>query len=158
MSNVSYARPLPRDPRPHRKVRSALRNALVWGTAATAIDLFMWLVARIFGVPFTIWPDANSDQGVELSALVILCSALLAALLAGLAVAVLGRFVRRLSRWIVIGGVVVTLASLTAPWGQPDSVLLSTKIVLTLMHLVVGGLVTYGLAKGSWADDRAVAF
>ena len=54
------------------------------------------------------------------------------------------------------GGVVFTAASLTGPWQQPEAVFTSTRVALTIMHIVTGSLVTFGLARGIWADDRAV--
>ena len=57
-------------------------------------------------------------------------------------------------RWVIVGGVVFTAASLTGPWQQPEAVFTSTRVALTIMHIVTGSLVTFGLARGIWADDR----
>ena len=153
---MSFPRPLPRDPRPHRRIWASVRTALVWGIAAGAISLVAWLFARAIGIPMVVWPDGEGTEKISLSALIVLATVLLASLLAGLAVGILGKLVRRLVRWVIIGGSIATIASLTAPWRQPPEVPVSTRVVLTFIHLVVGVLVTYGLARGSWSDDRNV--
>jgi hypothetical protein len=154
MSGVR-ARPLPRDPRPHRRLRSSVRAALVWAVAASAINVVLWLLARIFGVPFqTVPPDAT--EALPIGPLIIIGATLFAALLAGIAAGVVGKLVKKAVRWIVVGGTIVTVSSLSGPWGQPAEVPTATRVTLTLMHVAVGALVTFGLSRGMWTDDRAV--
>ncbi|MEI6622497.1 MAG: DUF6069 family protein, partial [Actinomycetes bacterium] len=152
---VSYSAPLPRDPRPHRRILASVRSALVWAVAAAAVNLVLWLFMSVAGIPTQTWPAAGADA-VDLGPLAIVGATLFAGLVAGLGAGLLGKIVRRVARWIVIAGVVVTAASLSAPWGQPEAVPTSTRVVLTLMHLVTGGLVIFGLTRGVWADDRSV--
>ncbi|MEI8082416.1 MAG: DUF6069 family protein [Actinomycetes bacterium] len=152
---MSYSAPLPRDPRPHRRILASVRSALVWAVAAAAINLVLWLFMAVAGIPRATWPGGGVGE-VELGPLAIVGATLFAGLVAGVAAGVIGKLVRRVARWIVIAGVVLTLASLTAPWGQPEQVPTSTRVVLTLMHLVTGALVIFGLTRGVWADDRSV--
>lgn len=151
------ANPLPRDPRPHRRIRASVRAGLVWGITATAVNIFIWLIARAFSVPMLVWSDPQGvGQLIEVGPLVIVGATLLASLLAGLAIGVFARYVRRAVRWIIAIGALVLVASLTGPWQQPDAVPTSTRVVLTFMHVVTALLVTFGLSRGIWGDDRAV--
>lgn len=152
------ARPTPRDPRPHRRVLASVRAGLVWGVAAAAVSLVMWLGMKITGVPVLIYPgQSQAADATSLGPLSIIGATLFAALVAGIAAGILGKLVRSAARWIVFAGAVLTLASLTAPWSQPSMVPVSTRVALTVMHLAAGFLVTYGLARGMSVDDRAVA-
>lgn len=151
------ANPLPRDPRPHRRIRASVRAGLVWGVAAAAVNIFLWLIARAFSVPTQVWSDRQGlGQLIDIGPLIIVGATLLASLLAGLAAGILARYVRQAVRWIIASGLFVLVASLTGPWQQPDSVPTSTSVVLTVMHVVTALLVTFGLSRGIWDDDRAV--
>lgn len=152
---MSYTSPPPRDPRPHRKILASVRAALVWAIAATAINLVLWLFMQIAGIATLTWPGDGTIE-VDLGPLAIVGATLFSALVAGVSAGILGRIVRRVVRWIVVFGVIITFASLTAPWSSPDQVLTSTRVLLTLMHLTTGTLVTFGIARGIWTDDRAV--
>ncbi len=153
---MSFPQPLPRDARPHRRIRSSVRAGLVWAVVAAATNIGVWLVATALGIDFTVWPQGADSPSTKAGPLAIAGATLLAGLLASLAVGVMGKLVRKAVRWVIIGGTIVTIASLTGPWDQPDAVLTSTRITLTIMHLVTGALVTFGLARGMWTDDRAV--
>jgi hypothetical protein len=153
---MSFPQPLPRDARPHRRVRVSIRAGLVWAVVAAAVNVVIWLVATAIGIDFTVWPQGESQPQTNAGPLAIAGATLLAGLLASIAAGVLGKLVRKAVRWIILGGVILTIASLTAPWEQPGSVLTSTQIALTLMHIATGGFVTFGLARGMWTDDRAV--
>ncbi len=153
-SGRSVARPLPRDPRPVRRVRSSVRSGLVWGVVAAACNIILIFVSGLLGVPFLVWPSPNGES-VVLGPLSVIGATLFAALLAGLLAGLLAKQVRRAGQWILIAGVVVTIASLSAPLGQPTDIPASTKVVLTIVHLVTGALVTFGLVAGLRTDDRA---
>lgn len=151
--SVTAPRPRPRDPRPLRRIRTSARTALVWGVPAAAFTVVFVGLGRLFGMPVEVYlaPDA---QPVALGPLILIAATLFAALLAGVAVGVLGRLLRKPVPWILAGGVVVTLASLSAPLGQPDQIGAVTKAVLCVCHVVTGLLVTVGLTRGMIADDR----
>lgn len=153
---VTLIGPLPRDPRPHRLLRSSVRAGGVWALVATAFSLLVWLIASAFGVSFLVWPDGTGGEPVGVGALAIVGTTLLSGLLAGLVTGLLAKVVRQVVRWVVVGGVVLTAASITGPLEQPSEVGTSTRVCLIIMHLVTGALVTFGLARGIWTDDRAV--
>lgn len=153
---MTFAQPLPRDARPHRRIRNSVRAGLVWALAASGVNLALWLFASLIGIDFLVWPQGASEPPAGVGPLSIVGATMISGLLAGIATGIVGKIAKHAVRWIVIGGVVLTVASLTAPWQQPEAVLVSTRVVLTLMHLATGALVTFGLARGIWTDDRAV--
>ncbi len=153
---MSLPSPLPRDARPHRRIRSSVRAGLVWAIAASGINLAIWLLASAIGIEFLLWPSGASEPPAEVGPLAIVGANVVAGFAAGLATGLLAKVVKRVVRWVIIGGVIFTGASLVAPWEQPEGVLVSTQVALTLMHLVTGSVVTFGLARGIWTDDRAV--
>lgn len=153
---MSLPSPLPRDARPHRRVRSSVRAGLVWSIAAAAINLAVWLFSSAIGIEFLVWPQGAAEPAAGVGPLAIVGACVFAGLLAGAATGLLSKVVRHAVRWVIIAGVILTAASLVGPWEQPDAVLTSTRIALTVMHLTTGALVTFGLARGIWTDDRAV--
>ena len=153
---MTFSQPLPRDARPHRRVRNSVRAGLVWSMAAAGINLAVWLLASAIGIDFLVWPQGASQPPAGVGPLAIVGATLLAGLAAGVVVGLLGKVVKHAVRWVIVGGVVFTAASLTGPWQQPEAVFTSTRVALTIMHIVTGSLVTFGLARGIWADDRAV--
>ena len=153
---MTFSQPLPRDARPHRRVRSSVRAGLVWSMAAAGVNLGVWLVASAIGINFLVWPQGQSEPAAGVGPLAIVGATLFAGLVTGIAVGLLGKVVKHAVRWVIIFGVVLTVASLSAPWQQPEQVFTSTRIALTIMHVTTGALVTFGLARGIWTDDRAV--
>lgn len=145
--------PRPRDPRPLRRIRTAVRTALVWGVASAAFTVVVVGLARLVGMSAAFYVTAEGDPTM-LEPLVLVAATLFAAAVAGLAVGLLGRLARKPVPWILAGGLIVTIASLSAPLGQPDQVSVATKVVLCVCQLVTGLLVTYGLVRGQIADDR----
>jgi len=133
-----------------------MRAGLVWAVVAAAANIGIWLVATAIGIDFTVWPQGIDEPSTKAGPLAIAGATLLAGLIASVSVGLLGKLVRKAVRWIIIAGMIITAASLSGPWEQPDAVLTSTRVALTLMHLVTGALVTFGLARGMWTDDRAV--
>ncbi len=124
--------------------------------AAAGVNLAVWLVASAIGINFLVWPQGQSEPAAGVGPLAIVGATLFAGLVAGIAVGLLGKVVKHAVRWVIIFGVVLTVASLSAPWQQPEQVFTSTRIALTIMHVTTGALVTFGLARGIWTDDRAV--
>ena len=153
---MSLPSPLPRDARPHRRIRSSVRAGLVWSVLAAGINLGIWLISSAIGIDFLVWPQGSAEPAAGIGPLSIVGACVVAGLLAGIVTGLFAKIVKHAVRWVIVGGVVLTAASLTAPWGQPDGVLVSTRVALTLMHLVTGCLVTFGLSRGIWTDDRAV--
>ncbi len=123
---------------------------------ASATNLVLWLAAMLLGIPLATWPTQGSSDAVPLGPLIIIGATLFASVLAGLLVGIMGKLVKKLVRWVIVGGLIVTAASLSAPWDQPHEVPTSTRVILTLMHLATGALVVFGLSRGVWTDDRSV--
>lgn len=153
---MALPQPLPRDSRPHRRIRSSVRAGVVWAVLASAINLLIWVVATALSVPFLVWPGSQTSEPVALGPLAILGATLFAGLVAGLAVGLAAKVIQKVVRWVVVCGALLTIASLSAPMNQPPDVLTSTRAVLIAMHIVTGIAVTLGLARGIWTDDRAV--
>lgn len=151
------AAPPPRDPRPHRRVRASVRAGLVWTVAAAGLNVVVWLIASASGAEFVVWPQPDVPDPVAIGPLVIVAATVFAGLVSGLVAGVLGKGIRSAPLWIVILGVLATLASLTAPLTQPDQLAGTARAALVLMHLITGCLVTFGLARGMWVDDRAIS-
>lgn len=154
MVTVNHVGPRPRDPRPLRQVRHSLRNGLVWGVASAAFTVALTGLAGLVGVPMEVQPTVGAGS-VTLGPLALIGATLFAAVLAGLAVGAAGRLIRRPVPWIVAGGVVITLASLSAPLNPADPMPASTRVILVICHGVTGAFVTYGLARGLVSDDRS---
>lgn len=125
----------------------------MWGVAGAAFTVALVGLARLVGMPAVVYLAPDGEPTV-LGPLVLIGATLFAAVVAGLAVGVLGRLVRKPVPWIVVAGVIVTIASLSAPLGQPEHVGSATKVVLCICQIVTGVLVTYGLARGQISDDR----
>lgn len=151
------AAPPPRDPRPHRRVRASVRAGLVWAVAASGANVLVWLIASAFGVEFVVWPQPDVPDPVAVGPLVIVAATVFAGLVSGLVAGLFGKLVRPAPQWIVGLGIIVTLTSLAAPFTQPDQLAGSARWTLALMHLVTGCLVTFGLARGMWVDDRSIS-
>lgn len=130
-----------------------MRTALVWGVASAAFTVVVVGLARLVGMPAKVYLAPEGGPTV-LGPLVLVGATLFAATAAGLAVGVLGRLARKPVPWILAGGLIVTIASWSAPLGQPGQVNTATKVVLCACQLVTGLLVTYGLVRGQIADDR----
>ncbi len=150
----SVARPLPRDPRPLRRIRSSVRAGFVWGVAAAACNVLLVSVAGLLGVPFHVWPTPQG-QPVDLGPLSIVAATLVAAVLAGLLTGLAAKQLRRVARWTLLAGILVTAASLSGPLGQPPEVPTATQVILAIVNLITGTLVTLGLVRGLMNDDRA---
>lgn len=153
---MSLPAPLPRDARPHRRIRSSLRAGMVWGVAACGVNLIVWLIASIAGVDFQVWPQGADQPSIDVGPLTIVGATLFAALVAGIAAGILGKLIKKVVRWIIILGLLFTATSLAAPWGQPEQVPTSTRVVLTILHLIASAALIFGLAQTTWTDDRSV--
>lgn len=154
----SSVRPLPRDPRPHRKVRASIRAGLVWAVAAAAINCLLWFLAVVAQVEFQVWTNGGAESGtyVAIGPIGIIGACLLSGLIAGLITGIAARYIKRVVPWIIIVGMIMTVASLSAPLSQPDSVHASTRMILIIMHLVAGFMIIFGLVKSVSVDDTKV--
>lgn len=155
---MSLASPLPRDARPHRRISASLKAGLIWSVVASGVNVLIWLVASAAGVNFTAWPQGPDQPSVDIGPLSIVGATVFAGVVASIVVGIMGKLIKKVVRWIILVGVIFAAASLAGPWQQPEPMPTSTRIILTVMHLVTAGCVIFGLARGVWTDDRAVRF
>lgn len=126
-------------------VRQLLYAAAVTGGWSGLVSLLIYLIARLFGMTFTVAIRGNADlQQVSWVAVLLfpLAAAVVFALLASLARG--WPHAGRIVYWV---GTLAALASLVAPLDQPAEVGWFTRIVLALMHLVTWFLVVPQIAR-----------
>jgi hypothetical protein len=125
-------------------VRQLLYAALVTGAWAGLLSLVVYLIGRLFGVPFDVTRGLESVVTVSwLGVLLIpLVMAVIGALLASLARGL--PHAGRLVFWI---GTVVALGSCWFPMNQPAAVGWSTRILLVVMHVITWLLVVPQIAR-----------
>jgi hypothetical protein len=126
-------------------VRQLMYAAAVTGGWSSLLCLVVYLVGRLFGVPF----EAAPRPGEPLMALPWF-AVVLVPLVAAVVLALLGALVRGLrgaGRIVFWVGTVVAAASLVAPVLQPAEVGWSTRILLALMHVITWFLVVPQIAR-----------
>jgi hypothetical protein len=125
-------------------VRQLLYAAVVTGTWSGILSLVVYLIGRLFGVPFDVTRGLESVVTVSwLGVLLIpLIMAIVGAMLASLARGL--PHAGRLVFWI---GTLVALGSCWFPINQPANVGWSTRILLVLMHVITWILVVPQIAR-----------
>lgn len=119
-----------------------LGRGLLVALAAVLGNAVLWVVVKVAGVdPQIIAPGTSDRQDLALPPVVI-ATFLGGAVGAGLLALTWGRIPRLVTVMQVVGGV-LTLLSLVSPLGL--DVPTSSKVVLCLMHLLVGAVVVGGL-------------
>lgn len=117
----------------------------VTGIWSGVLSLLVYLLARLLGVPMEIqvgWAPELREVSWLLPLLVPIACAMAGALLTAL---LLGRRgARRIAFWV---GTAVAAASLWIPLVQPSDVLWSTRIWLSVMHVITWFLVVPQLAR-----------
>jgi len=125
-------------------VRQLLYAAIVTGAWSGILSLVVYVVGRIFGVPFDVTRGLESVVTVSwLGVLLIpLVMAIVGAMLASLARGL--SHAGRLVFWI---GTVVAIGSCWFPLNQPANVGWSTRILLIVMHVITWFLVVPQIAR-----------
>lgn len=122
--------------------RRIWRNGAVAGAAATAVNLVLFLAARLAGTSFVVRFTGDADP-TTVTALQVVAATIVAVVI-GLGVA---SFASRFPRgpWIVAAvGAFVALASAAVPMGlQAD---IGARLALAAMHVVVGGAFVAAIA------------
>jgi hypothetical protein len=126
-------------------VRQLLYAAAVTGGWSGLVSLLIYVIARLFGMTFTV-AIRGSDSLEQVSWLAVLLFPLAAAFLFAL-LASLARGWPHAGRIVYWVGTLAALASLVAPLDQPAEVGWFTRIVLALMHLVTWFLVVPQIAR-----------
>ncbi len=134
-------------------VRKMGRAGLISYGIALAGNFFIYLMAQnLFKIPFLVPSGFESAEMRFITLSMILIATIFPALIATLFLTVLGRFRTRPYGIFLISAFVFLLASLAPVWSYPDSVVMDTKIALTLIHIwsavaVAGGLVLLSSVK-----------
>lgn len=135
-------------PAPYGRV---LITGLTFGVLLMIPTALIYGVLRLVGVPFE-----ASSPGQASPALVGWWQVLLAPVVAGLAGAALAGTFRTLYNGPRLAALVLgalTLLSCLAPVLQPAGVTTSTKVSLALLHLLVGGGLTWALSRAITSED-----
>ncbi len=121
------------------------------GLVAGLIDVLIYWVGRLLGVPFEVHRPGGGLVLVNWSLVLVTC------VLAGVMGALLTAVVRALPAaptWVATGGSLVTLLSLGYPLLlQSADVEVSTRIWLSVLHVVAGLIIVWALARGVTSDD-----
>ena len=126
-------------------MKNLMYAATLTGTWSGILCLLVYLIGRLFGVPF----EVATSSGAALTVIPWLVVALLP-VAAAFAAALLGSLVRgwraagRIVFWL---GTLVALASCLMPILQPSGVIWSTRILLILMHVITWALVVPQIAR-----------
>ena len=114
---------------------------LVAASGAAIANLILFLITRGLGIPY-IMPLQGPDAMLEaLPASMVVIASVVPAIAATILFAILGKFLAQPIRVFWIIATVFLVISLAAPLTLPAAVALSTKIGLTLMHVVAGATI-----------------
>ncbi len=109
--------------------------------AALANLVFFLITKNVFGVPYIIPMGGPSGPLTSLPAVIIIMFNVVPAIGATILLAVLGKFLSRPLRVFWIISIVVFLISFMLPLTLPSSVATSTKIGLSLMHIIAAPVI-----------------
>lgn len=120
--------------------------------AAVVAALLVWAVAR-FGLGVDVREPQSSGPARQLGAVTVVVASAVASLAGWALLATLERFTARAARrWAMIAAV-VAVASLVAPLTAPG-IAASSRIVLGLLHLVVGAVLIPLLYRSSRSREE----
>ena len=125
-------------------VRALLRRGAALALAALVLNLVVLVAGRALGASFTVpVADASAPRPIAVTA-VVLATVLSLALGLGVAALASARFGSRAVRVLqIVGGVLAVLSVISPLVADVDP---TTKIALTLMHLVTGAAYVIALA------------
>jgi hypothetical protein len=114
---------------------------LVAAAGAAIANLILFLITRGLGIPY-IMPLQGPDAALEaLPASMVIIASVVPAIGATILFAILGKFLAQPIRVFWIIAAVFLVISFAGPFTFPTAVALSTKIGLTLMHVVAGAAI-----------------
>lgn len=123
----------------------------VFGLAAGLVDLVIYAVGRLAGVPFVVQaPGGGGEAQVPWYAVVLVC------VVAGVVGGLLASLVRTLPSgptWVMGVGLLLGLLSLASPLLQPSDVGWATRGWLVVMHLVATLIIVPALSRGTTSED-----
>lgn len=115
--------------------------------AAIANLVFFWITKIVFSIPYLIPMGGPGGPLGSLPAVVIIMFNVVPAIGATLLLAILGKFLSRPFRVFWIISVVVFLASFMLPLNLPSVVGTSTRIGLSLMHIIAAAVIVGVLTR-----------
>ena len=129
------------------------RVGLIAAVGAASVNLvYFWVTKSVFAIPYIIPMGGPSGPLMSLPAVIIIMFNVVPAIGATILLAILGKFLSHPFRVFWIISVVVFVISFILPLSLPSGVATSTKISLSLMHVlagtvIVGVLTTLGREK-----------
>lgn len=138
------------DPRARRRVGSFVRDGLIAGLIAAAINGAVIVLAAATGHQPSVAPGEPWSAGaVALSPAAAAGATVLAGLVAGALAGVVARLIRRPALAIALGGAALTTVSLIAPLQTPTD---DGRAVLVACHLIAGAVITTALVRQARRD------
>ena len=138
-------------PAPYGRI---LISGVVFGVLVMVPALVVYWALRLVGVPFEV-----VSAGDTTLTLVGTWQVMLAPIVAGFLGALLAGTFRTLTngpRFAALSLTALTLASCAAPLMQPASVATSTRVSLIVLHLLVGGVLTWAISRAVTSEDPPV--
>jgi hypothetical protein len=131
--------------RPRARAGRVLASALLGGAVAGALNLAVYAVARLAGVPFVGQFDPSGPAG-PLPVPLVLVSSLVPAIAAGLFYLALRAITARANAAFVALAAIFTLVSFIPPLGIAGASL-GTKLALEVMHVVAAIAITGSIVR-----------
>lgn len=126
---------------------------LAAGIVAAILNVIIYAVYQVAtGAPPRIVPPGQQLQDLLLGMVVLL--SLIPPLIAALLAYGLSRWTSAASAWLIGISLIVLVLSMVSPLTQPAPVTASTKLVLTVMHVVVAAVTLAALVPRLSADRR----
>lgn len=126
---------------------------LAAGVVAAVINVVIYVIFQVAtGAPPRIVPPGQQLQDLFLGMVVLL--SLIPPLIAALLAYGLGRWTNAASAWLIGISLVVLVLSMGSPLTQPAVVTTGTKLVLTVMHVVVAAVTLAALVPRLAAERR----
>lgn len=125
------------------KIQNLLKIGLFAGLIAALLNLAIFYISKFIGI------ISNNDllpDGNPLSIAAVVLSTLLSGLVASLVLFVLSKFTKNSIKIFSIIGFIFLLVSMAGPFGTPN-LPIGMRVTLSLMHIVAGIIIIYGLTK-----------
>lgn len=127
-------------------VVSFLTTGAIAGAIAGIANSIVFLIGQALGVPFEI-ATPDMPQLTALNVIPVFLFSFVPGIVAGLLAWLLHRYTSRGNSLFVGIAVVFLLLSFIPDIAMPESVTMSTKAGLILMHIIAGGIITYMISR-----------
>lgn len=125
------------------KIQNLLKIGLLAGLIAALLNLAIFYISKFIG---SISNNYLLPGGNPLSIASVVLSTLLSGLVASLVLFVLSKFTKNPIKIFSIIGFIFLLLSMAGPFGTPN-LPIGMRVTLSLMHIVAGIIIIYGLTK-----------